>query len=166
MKKTTLVVDGYNAINAIPEVRKLLKDSLLSARSRIIMLASEYARSSGYITDFCVVFDGQDRYRYLERMYVPQDAKHTFSKSGEGDDKILETVRNFSEKGKVVVASNDNYVRNNSRSYGAAIIDSEELGGKKKKKMPADKDTKSDDKALAKDIKDKITREYMEELGL
>lgn len=166
MKKTTLVVDGYNAINAISEIRKLLKDSLLSARSGIIMLASEYARSSGYITDFCVVFDGQDRYRYLERMYVPRDAKHTFSKSGEGDDKILETVRSFSEKGKVVVASNDNYVRNNSRSYGASIIDSEELGGKKKKKMRAAGDAKSQDKALDKDVRDRITREYMEELGL
>ena len=166
MKKTTLVVDGYNAINAIPEVKKLLKESLLSARSRIIMLASEYARSSGYITDFCVVFDGQDRYRYLERMYVPRDAKHTFSKTGEGDEKILETVRVCSEKGKVVVASNDNYVRNNSRSYGAALIDSEELEGKKEKKMSGGIEAKNADKALAKDVKDKITREYMEELGL
>jgi predicted RNA-binding protein with PIN domain len=30
--KTTLIVDGYNAINAIPETRKMLKDNLLSAR--------------------------------------------------------------------------------------------------------------------------------------
>jgi uncharacterized protein len=165
MKKTTLVVDGYNAINAIPEVKKLLKDSLLSARSRIIMLASEYARSSGYITDFCVVFDGQDRYRYMERMYVPKDAKHTFSRSGEGDEKIIETVKTYSEKGKVVLASNDNYVRNNARGYGAALIYSEDLAEKAKPK-PGGGSKVEPDRKLDRRTMDKITKEYMEELGL
>ena len=162
MKKTTLVVDGYNAINAIPEVQNLLKESLLSARSKIIMLAAEYARSSGYINDFCVVFDGQDRYRHLERLYLPKDAKHSFSRTGDGDEKIIDTVRHYSEKGKVVLASNDNYVRNNARGYGAALIDSEDLAEKPERRAVG----KAADKKLDEGTREKITKEYMDELGL
>lgn len=165
MRKTTLIVDGYNAINAIHEVKKVLNRSLLDARSRIIVLAAEYVRSSGYITDFCVIFDGQDRYRYLERIHVPRDARHTFSATGEGDEKIIDTIRIYSEKGRVVVASNDNYVRNNARGYGASLIYSEDLAGKnrysEKQKGQIEKD-----KEIDKHLKEKITKEYMEELGL
>lgn len=161
--KTVLIVDGYNAINAIPSVKKKLKESLLSARSEIIILAKEYARSSGYITDFHVVFDGQDRYRYLERLKVPRDTKHTFSRTGDGDEKIIETVKRYSEKGRVVVASNDNYVRNNARSYGASLINSEDLEGKPSKKKTSQEDKP---KRLDKRTRDQITKEYRKELGL
>lgn len=162
--KIVLIVDGYNAINAIPEVRKKLQDSLLSARSAIIVLTKEYARSSGYITDFHVVFDGQDKYRDMERLRVPKDGKHTFSRTGEGDEKIISTIKEYSEKGRVVVASNDNYVRNNARSYGASLVNSEDLAGKKKKDLKAE--LKKQGKKLDKRIKDKITKDYREELGL
>ena len=93
--KTVLIVDGYNAINAIAELRKKLKESLLSARSEIIIITKEYARSSGYITDFHVVFDGQDKYRYMDGLRVPQNAKHTFSRTGDGDEKIISTINNI-----------------------------------------------------------------------
>ena len=168
--KTVLIVDGYNAINAIPETKKLLKENLLSARSRIIMLTSEYARSSGYITDFCVVFDGQDRYRHLERLYIPSSSKQSFSGTGEGDEKIIETVRQYSSRSgvRVVVASNDNYVRNNARGYGASLLKAEVLSGgeaepkkKKEKRLNA-----PEEKKISAEMKEKITREYRKELGL
>ena len=159
--KTVLIVDGYNAINAIDDVKKKLKESLLSARSEIILLTKEYARSSGYITDFHVVFDGQDRYRHMDRLKVPRDGKHTFSRTGDGDEKIIETIKQYAEKNRVVVASNDNYVRNNARSYGASLINSEDLCGKKKELLK-----EKQEKSLDKRTKDQITKEYMEELGL
>lgn len=160
--KTILVVDGYNAINAVPEAKKLLKESLLSARSKIIMLTEEYVRSSGYITDFHVVFDGETRYRGIEKLNVPRDTKHSFSKTGEGDERILDAVRKYSEKARVILASNDNYIRNNARGYGASLMDSEELAGRKKKKER--KPTR--DEKLDRRTEETITREYMEELGL
>lgn len=134
------------------------------------MLTREYVRSSGYLTDFCVVFDGQDRYRSLERMYVPRDAKHAFSRTGEGDEKIIETVRQYASKPgvRVVVASNDNYVRNNARGHGASLMPSNEIGGKKSaglKGTQKGKETGNGKKLSARAIK-KINREYMEELGL
>lgn len=170
LMKTVLIVDGYNAINAVPETKKLLKENLLSARSRIIMLTSEYARSSGYITDFCVVFDGQDRYRHLEKIYLSSSSKQTFSRTGQGDEKIIETVRQYSLMSgvRVVVASNDNYVRNNARGYGASLLRSEVLSpavsGKKKSERGSSR--KNGAKEISPEVKAKINKEYKKELGL
>jgi predicted RNA-binding protein with PIN domain len=155
---TTLVIDGYNAINAIPAIRKELKKDLRSARRAVILAGKEYARSSGYIDDVCVVFDGLDKYRGLERSGLPGGRGQIFSRTGKGDEKIIETVKRLSVKGRVVLASNDNYVRNNARAYGAAILDVRELAGKKKKKT---------EQVKSKEISKKdITREYRKELGI
>ena len=159
---TTLVVDGYNAINAIPEVQKKLKTSLKSARSTILAISKEYARSSGYITDVRVVFDGSDKNRRKEAR-MPHGKNLVFSGTGKGDEKIIETVKKCAQKGKVVLASNDNYVRNNARAYNAKIISSEELTSTKKRVKSS---SKSSEKKIDKSLQDEITREYKERLGL
>jgi predicted RNA-binding protein with PIN domain len=168
--KTILIVDGYNAINAISETKELLGENLLSARSRIIMLTSEYVRSSGYINDFCVVFDGQDKYRHLEKLYLNAGTRQAFSRTGDGDEKIIETVRQYSSVAgvRVVVASNDNYVRNNSRGYGASLIKPEDIAGKKGagKRGFAKSAPKDTDKRMSRAERDRINREYKKELGL
>jgi predicted RNA-binding protein with PIN domain len=157
---TTLVVDGYNAINAIHFTKKELGKSLLSARRAILVISKEYARSSGYITNVSVVFDGRTKYRDMEKKDMLRDKAQIFSKTDQGDDKIIETVRLASKKGRVVVASNDNYVRNNSRAYGASILNVEELEKKQKKPLNIS------EKNLKGKIKNDITREYKKMLGL
>jgi len=157
---TTLVVDGYNAINAISSTKKQLDKSLLSARRSILAISKEYARSSGYITKTLVVFDGETKYRAMEKMDKLRDKAEVFSKTDEGDDKIIETVRLASKKGKVVLASNDNYVRNNARAYGASIINVRELEKKKKAKKEVN------EKNLKGKLKNQITEEYKKKLGL
>lgn len=159
---TTLVVDGYNAINAIPETQKKLKVSLKSARSAILAISKEYARSSGYITEVRVVFDGSDKNRRKEARGIPHGKTLVFSDTGKGDEKIIETVKKCSRYGRVVLASNDNYVRNNARAYNAKIISSEDLTLRKKREKPS----KSSGKKIDKSLQDEITREYKEKLGL
>jgi len=89
-----------------------------------------------------------------------RDKAEVFSKTDEGDDKIIETVRLASKKGKVVLASNDNYVRNNARAYGASIINVRELEKKKKAKKEVN------EKNLKGKLKNQITEEYKKKLGL
>lgn len=161
---TTLVIDGYNAINAIPAVRKELKKSLLSARRAIVLVSRQYARSSGYIDDVRVVFDGLDKYRDLERSGLLRGRDQIFSRSGKGDEKVIDTVKKYSAKGKVVLASNDNYVRNNARAYGAAIIDVKDLAGRKSKDPEIGSDVT--EKKIDKNLRKEITEEYRKELGL
>ncbi len=160
---TTLVVDGYNAINAIPHVQEELKKSLFAARKAILAICKEYARSSGYITDFKVVFDGKDQYRRLEGVVIPRKREQVFAATGEGDDKIIAIIKKCAKVGRVVVASNDNYVRNNARAYGASRISSEELVRTKKTDLrQSDTGSKSIDNRTQFDI----TEHYKRKLGL
>jgi len=161
--ETILVVDGYNAINAIPEACEKLKKDLYAARKVMVAIVAEYARSSGYITDIRVVFDGDDRYRHMDARGLSGGRKQVFSRTGKGDDTIIETVKKCSACGKVVLASNDNYVRNNSRAYGASLIFVEELVRKKRRKKMQER---IPGKEIDRGLRDEITREYKEELGL
>ena len=161
---TTLVVDAYNAIYAIPEVRSKMKESLERARNSITLLSKEYARSSGYINDVRIVFDGDDRYRHIDALYRSGKKHEIFSKTGDGDDEIIRTVRDCSRYGKVVIASNDNYVRNISRGYGAFVINSEDLTKTKKRKKAIIK--KNTEKTIDKRTEIRITCEYKKDLGL
>jgi len=158
---TVLVVDGYNAINAVPETRQLAGEDLHEARKEIIRISKEYARSSGYITDVRVVFDGDDRYRYLDALEVPRGKTMIFSGTGEGDDKIIEVVKKCSRKARVIIASNDNYVRNMARGYKATPLNVQELSFMKRK----NKKNKAH-KRITQDIKNKINEEYRKELGI
>ena len=163
----TLIVDGYNAINALPETRKyLMKGELELARKQIIAICKEYARSSGYIKDVCVIFDGDDKYRELEKMNIPPGgAEQIFSKTGDGDDQIIRTVKRYASFSRVIVASNDNYVRNMSRGYGASLMDVKDLLPREKKSS-GQKQDKDESKNISRKVQNSITEEYMKHLGL
>ncbi|OIO39247.1 MAG: hypothetical protein AUJ75_01570 [Candidatus Omnitrophica bacterium CG1_02_49_10] len=124
-----LIVDGYNAINRIPYLADIADNSLEDARRAVFELANEYKRKDGGISEVYVVFDGKNEYR---DMYFARPKGHVFSKSGQGDQKIVDMVRKFSEGNVVIVASDDNFVRNNSRAHYASLISVSELEGKRR----------------------------------
>lgn len=113
-----LIVDGYNAIHKIPEIDGLLDESLEEARGAITDLAREYQRRTGGIADVFVVFDGKDEYSGLSFNKPNQ----VFSKTGEGDRKIIRLAQEKISKYHVIVASDDNYVGNSCRAAGATVI--------------------------------------------
>ena len=113
-----LIIDGYNAIHKIPEIEDLLDSSLEEARSAITALAKEYQRKIGGIAETIVVFDGKDEYSGLHFNKPSQ----VFSKTGEGDRKIIRLAQNKSGAFHVIVVSDDNYVGNGSRAAGATVI--------------------------------------------
>lgn len=162
--RTTLIVDGYNAINAIGSTRKMIiRGDLRNARHEMMRIAGEFRRSSGYIDSVCVVFDGDDRYRHMDRLSdLPGD--HVFSGTDEGDDEIIRNVKKYSSFSRVIVVSNDNYVRNMSRGYGASLMTPEELAPEKHD--DGNKKANESKKQLDKKTRDSITEDYLKELGL
>lgn len=114
-----LVVDGYNAIHKIAHLEAMLDISLHEARRALTELAMEYKRKVGGISEVSVVFDGKDTYR---RQEISAPPNQVFSRSGEGDRTIIRTVERLSNRYHVVVVSDDNFVRNNSRAHRASII--------------------------------------------
>ena len=114
-----LVVDGYNVINRIGDLSEIADGNLKNARDAVTKLANEYKKRVGDISEVYVVFDGQNQYRDLD---IPIQKEHIFSDTDEGDRKIIETIRRASDKGAVVVVSDDNQVRNNARAYSAGLM--------------------------------------------
>ncbi len=113
-----LIVDGYNAIHKIPHLSEKLSRSLHSARQGLAALVREYQRRNGAIVDFYLVFDGRDRQE--PDLFPPPH--QVFSARGEGDRQIIRLVEKYSKKHRVVVASDDNFVRNNARAHRARVI--------------------------------------------
>ena len=119
-----LVIDGYNVINKISYLSKIADRNLQEARQAVTELADKYKRKDGGISEVYVVFDGKDQYRNLD-ILTPKE--HIFSTTGQGDRKIIETVKRASDKGIVTVVSDDNYVRNNARAYSASLLHCNQL---------------------------------------
>ena len=119
-----LVIDGYNVINRISYLSKIADQNLQEARQAVSELANKYKRKDGGISEVYVVFDGKDQYRNLD---IPSPKEHIFSDTGEGDRKIIDTVKKVCDKGVVIVVSDDNYVRNNARAYSASLLHCEQL---------------------------------------
>lgn len=119
-----LVVDGYNVINKIRDLSEIADRSLKDARYAVTELSNEYKKRDGSISEVYVVFDGQNQYRDLD---ISRPKEYIFSDTGEGDRKIIETIRRAADKGAVVVVSDDNHVRNNARADSASLMRPVEL---------------------------------------
>ncbi|MDD4956242.1 MAG: NYN domain-containing protein [Candidatus Omnitrophica bacterium] len=162
-KKNTLVVDGYNVIHALHATRRMAEKDLEGARNAVVRLSREFAGSRGDIHQVKVVFDGDDRYRYLDRMNMSSGGVSVFSSTGKGDDKVIEMIRRHSSTGNVTVVSNDNYIINHSRVYGANRLSVEELYSRIKRK---EQGPPVEGKRISSKAREDINRAMKKELGL
>lgn len=154
----TIVIDGYNVIYAIPVLReKILKHGPQKAREGIIELCRKYKSVRKDISRIYIVFDGkrQDEESGTSdrggiRVIFSQGEK-------EADDVIIELIKEGANAKSFIVISSDNYVRNNSRVYGARLMSPaafrNELG---KKIIPINKSKKIliDSKSCRSDVTD------------
>lgn len=152
-----LVVDGYNAIHKIKHLQPMLDGGLHEARKALTELAMDYRRKVGGIAEVYVVFDGKDAYRDLS---LSAPAHQVFSETGGGDRAIVRMVQKLSSRYHVVVASDDNFVRNNSRAHNASTITVSEFLAATKKKSARNKC----DMALEKKIEPKSAKEITDYL--
>lgn len=157
-----LVVDGYNAIHKIRHLEPILDKSLYEARNALTELALEYKRKVGGIAEVYVVFDGKDAYRGLS---ISAPAHQVFSKTGEGDRAIIQMVKKLSGRYHVIVASDDNFVRNNSRAYNATTITISEFSAAIRKKSAKVRRNVSEEKVIGPAAAQEITDYLRRSLG-
>jgi predicted RNA-binding protein with PIN domain len=116
-----LLVDGYNVINRLPELRSSLEGGLENAQNKLALHLSSWRRSH---PDFeCViVFDGKPLHG-ADAVLRLAGIKCLFSRTPHGGDAaIIAFVRDFWGKtSDITVVSDDNYVRNNCRAHGASV---------------------------------------------
>jgi len=116
-----LLVDGYNVINRVPELRPALDQGLENARLRLAIQVSAWSKT--HPAHACmIVFDGEDKpLGGREQTLAGVRCLFTATAHG-GDEALIRLTREHRAKGhEVTVVSDDNNVGNNCRAHGAAV---------------------------------------------
>jgi predicted RNA-binding protein with PIN domain len=116
-----LLVDGYNVINRVPELRASLAQGLENARLRLAIQVSAWTKTHP-ATASIIVFDGEDKpLGGREQTLAGVRCLFTATAHG-GDDALIRLTREHRTKEHdVTVVSDDNNVGNNCRAHGATV---------------------------------------------
>lgn len=120
--KKILLVDGYNVINRVPELRAALAGGLENARNRLALRVSAWGRDHPEF-ERVIVFDGGPRSAGA-REERSAGTRWFFSRAAHGgDDEIIRFVRDYQGRtSDITVVSDDNNIGNNCRAHGAAVV--------------------------------------------
>jgi len=116
-----LLVDGYNVINRVPELRPSLDGGLQNARNRLALQVSTWSRGHPGV-ECVIVFDGDFEHSGGRGGRIA-GVRCIFTLTAHGaDDEIIRFVRDHKgRKSDITVVSDDNKVGNNCRAHGAVV---------------------------------------------
>ncbi|MZP30236.1 NYN domain-containing protein [Heliobacterium undosum] len=103
--KDTLIVDGYNALNAWPDLHDLRARSFDHARDKLIDILMEYAALQGL--RLIVVFDAHHVKGGKERVEERAGARIVYTREEETADRYIERLLGRQVRGNVWVATGD-----------------------------------------------------------
>ncbi len=122
-----LLVDGYNIINAWPElVEEANEVDLASARDKLIDIMADYSAFTG----ICVilVFDAHQANKNTRTSYIINGVEVIYTKSGETADHYIEKIADaLGKQEKIRVATSDWIEQQIVMGRGAARISAREL---------------------------------------
>ena len=121
-----LIIDGNNALHAIPQLAKTLgKDRQMARDDLVRMLEPLQARDNCLLT---VVFDGRGGKTALTKHRGNEQYSIIYSSSSQGADGVIERMLMAAEfPERITVGTNDNLIRNCAYTHGAAVMRVEEL---------------------------------------
>lgn len=159
------VIDGYNVIHALPLLERRLETNLKSARDALTELCLRIQSVRGDVERVVIVFDGDSAFRDLPPENFP-GVEIVFTESSEdADDRILDVLRDFASSRRACVVSNDHYVLNNARAFGASVLGAsafEALSRPKKKHRPES----GGEDAMPDRAARELTEDYKRYLGI
>jgi len=162
-----VIIDGYNFIHAVPELERYLLSDLKSARQALIRECQRWFGARGDIQRFYIVFDGSSDVNFGADHYSGVEV--IFSETGEeADDRIVDLLSTL-PAGSATVVSNDNYVANNSRAYGAHIMSVGAFCGfadRKGAKQDQPRRDRQAKKRIPPGVAEEITKAYKKYLGI
>ncbi len=114
-----LILDGYNVIYEIPQLKKAIGLSLESARSDLCCLMQAWKNNHAYSGKIKIIFDGDDA--FAGNIQNSCGITCIYTKTGQkADDFIIGMVKMSKNRPGITVVSNDGYVKGNCSSLGAA----------------------------------------------
>jgi predicted RNA-binding protein with PIN domain len=161
-----LLVDGYNVINRVPELKPSLDVGLENARGRLALQISTWSQTHPGV-ECILVFDGDKRFAGGRDQRLA-GVRCIFSPASHGgDDEIIRFVRSY--KGRtsdITVVSDDNNVGNNCRAHGASVQPSSYIMTGKSRQAPGRRKAVADSKDLSKKAASEIDKELRKKFGL
>ena len=133
-ERRILLVDGYNVVNRVPELRGSLDGGLQNARNRLALQVSTWGHAHPGV-ECVIVFDGDFEHSGGRGERIA-GVRCVYSLTAHGgDDEIIRLVREH--KGRtsdITVVSDDNKVGNNCRAHGALVRPSNFIMGARGKR--------------------------------
>ena len=121
-----LIIDGNNALHAIPQLAKTLERDRQMAREDLVHMLEPLQARNGYL--LTVVFDGRGGKTSLTKHRGNEEYSIIYSSSSQGADGVIERMLMAAEfPERITVGTNDNLIRNCAYTHGAAVMRVEEL---------------------------------------
>ncbi|MBP3890995.1 MAG: NYN domain-containing protein [Solobacterium sp.] len=119
------VIDGYNLLYEMEELKALAKEDLYAAREKLMDILFNYIGYTGQET--ILVFDGYKVSNHSETNYDHNKLKVVYTKTGEtADAYIARQAEAWKKKYRIKVVSSDALVQNAIFSQGASRMSSRE----------------------------------------
>ena len=119
------LIDGYNVIYKIPEIKILMETDLQSARERFVMLLTNYF--SNKRTEVIVVFDGLSDIADFN-VHTNPKVKVLFSRQNQKADILIKSITDErSNKSLITIISSDHEVYQYGKVSRCNVMKSEEF---------------------------------------
>jgi predicted RNA-binding protein with PIN domain len=158
-----LIIDGYNAISKIRELEAKKDISLEASRMHFIKILMDFMARKRVFDKIFLVFDSSEKELGIRKQSYGNIEVIFAIDNKNADVVIVDILRNSSSEDKISVSSDDNFVRNHSRVYGATTLSIKELEDliMLKKKLDRSKIKEKDLKAdFIKDINEELKRHW------
>jgi predicted RNA-binding protein with PIN domain len=159
-----LLIDGYNVINRLSELKTSLNGGLENARNKLAFLISRWSKQHPAV-ESVIIFDGDVRFSGGREQRLA-GIRCLFSQTSHGgDDAIIRFVRDYQGRtSDITVVSDDNNVRNNCRAHGATVQPSSYIMSVKMRsscgRAKAPEDGKSVDRKTAAEINKEMRKKF------
>ncbi len=121
-----LLIDAYNVIYATSYLRKLMQDNIDSARDKLAKFARDIHDAEA--VRVALILDSKSDKLQVEYPYESKRFEYIYAPSALTADGVIERiVRRVKQPELVSVVSNDNMVREATRSSGAMALRPEEF---------------------------------------
>ncbi|WP_295883100.1 NYN domain-containing protein [uncultured Anaerococcus sp.] len=125
-RRNITIIDGYNVINAWPNLSDISKSSLESAREKLIDELAEYKSMSG--EEIIIVFDAYNLDRPKETISEKFGMKIVYTKRFQTADTYIEKqILKISQKHNLKVVTDDGQIQILASNKGAVRMTSTEL---------------------------------------
>jgi predicted RNA-binding protein with PIN domain len=164
--KRILLVDGYNVINRVPELKDSLDGGLQNARNQLALRVSIWSHEHPAV-ECVIVFDGDLQYSGgRDQRLAGIRCIFSLARHG-GDAELIRFVRDYrGRKSDITVVSDDNNVSNNCRAHSAVVQPSGFIMIRKVRSSGARDRSTADGKGIDRKAAADINAEMKKKFGL